>query len=1261
MTMDSDLDPNAFLQSVRELKEKRQKEDRERNEQLEAQIMQDRELRQARKLGRSCLDRLTSELTDTDHIINTERERSLSPEKTTPQSSRFSTREGTPVNASPRATPTPLSPTRTTAMPPREPRESPAPSVRSTSPSKASPGLSRSGTMSWQKRPGSISVRSRPLSAVATENSAARSPQRAPDAASEEREDSAMSKDTISQSLATKDPAWFRQTADRGRHSPAYRSGKEDTPQDPTPAKRSLPGMARDGNQETNTRMSPPAEPAQPASPSRFASVRGSSAFNSRPTSMASISELHRAESRSPLPSLDAERFAPPTRGRSSTADGEPPVVGRTMSNAQTRIAADRPVSPTKGMGGFVQSAFMKRTDSVNKRWSAQPGSSLTRQDSSSSIPSRFGSVRDNSMAASRSMPRLDQAQPGAKSQSRPSSSHRPGSSHSTISNLALGPDADPSDISTRPALPQHTHSHSRSRSVASLVTGPDGLSSPPLSPSKRWSRSPTKSSWLESALARPESPKPSLQSNQPSWMTELTKAKQQRNSGEAGQSHDTQDASAVHSPSPSLHANKPSWMAEISKAKQQRNSGEQSLSQDNLDAGRAQSIPKTADEPLEPMLSKRISLKETETRSPSARNFTPPTKAKPASLAGRPTSLEAKPEKESASAVAKPSQADNEETVSMDSTKSAGASGPASATTAGLSSPFTSPNPEAAVTTKSSSLASPKPSSLSSPKPKPETPPKKDFRSGLKPRSDMGSAPAKEEPEFKAIFGKLKKSQPEKYVAPDELKSNILRGKAGLSLSEGPQKRERKDELRDSLIKKKEEIKVKRESDPPAPKISPAPAAALPEALTIRKQLGRSGSTLNVAQPERQRRDVTPEALSLHKTLRGKARAPSPEKASLARASLDKVPIPEPNTKPEVKESLPEQLPEHSNSSPVTDEAKAPLASNKFADRFNPALASILARGPPSSNPATPRSSSPATNTATPLKRAPTTSDEPGAGGPLTHMTKNRAKGPKRRKPNAKSAPAETTPVERVSSVQSTASKEDLPSPSSSKIPSQPPPKSAAVRVASLRLSSSQLNGHSEHRTKSTTNDGSPTSAGSYKQPLAKMETPSPQTPSKSILSSGAPREIPSSARQQLAQSANTPTSRSPSIIVTDRALPQPDLTLASSEGADKENCTGSVKNAASMWGRQAQRVASRSSPIQLPTKKDEEAAMKSAGLLSDVPIGHGDSSPPRGLGISDSGTRGAINGARSPSSSGPPKPPKSSRAVSASLSSKGERQPFH
>ena len=46
----SDLDTNAFLESVRELKEKRQREDNERQEQLEAQIASSR---LARKLGAS--------------------------------------------------------------------------------------------------------------------------------------------------------------------------------------------------------------------------------------------------------------------------------------------------------------------------------------------------------------------------------------------------------------------------------------------------------------------------------------------------------------------------------------------------------------------------------------------------------------------------------------------------------------------------------------------------------------------------------------------------------------------------------------------------------------------------------------------------------------------------------------------------------------------------------------------------------------------------------------------------------------------------------------------------------------------------------------------------------------------------------------------------------------------------------------------------------------------------------------------------------
>lgn len=1256
--------------------------------------------------------------------------------------------------------PSARSPTRPTSMAAPEGRESPAPMDRSSSPSKPSPSgamPSRSNTLSWQRRPNSISVRSRPLSAVASENSAARSPTRIPEpeAESVQPSDEPTSKEKIAESLSSKDPAWFRQTADRGLGSPAYRSSGDETPQHAPIARKQLPGMTQSTSFSVSSDAAPPSETPQEFATPRFGSVRGSPG-RSRPLSMASISEQRMSESKSPIPTLDSQRFAPPSRERSSTADGEPPVVGRTMSNAQTRLATDRPASPTKGMGGFVQSAFMKRTDSVNKRWSAQPSTSLQRQDSTaSSVPSRFGSVRDGAsgIAGSRSMPRLDQSS---------DSPSRPSSSHSTISSFALGPDAEARDRDRdrEPFVKPAGASHSRSKSVASINTIPDGLASPSMSPSKRWS--PTKASWLESALTRPESPKPSPQSQ-------------------------------------------PSWMAEINKAKQQRNSGETTLSQDNLDAGKAQAIPKTDvlknAEILAPSPSKRASFNDPETQRVSSRIVTPPTKAKPASLSliGKPTKdtdipkemEQAKPTpvEEPVAVTVVDTAAD---TPKLDSEKQPSIRHKPAA----LSSPFMSPNldspkshsatsskhssfssfppkPDGPVDAPSQPAVSPKPSSFISPKPKPNTPPKKDFRSGLKSRTDLSNAPKTEEPEFKSMFGKLKKANAEKYVAPDELKSNVLRGKAGLAISTGPQKSERRDDLRDSLLKKKDEIKTKAVDVPPQ-KISPAPRAALPEALTMKGQLGRSGSTVSIPSPDRQRRDVTPEALSLHKTLRSKQRAPSPEKTvtpvekkpfdvkPLKPTSLD-IKTPEtkslgigsqdvkssesssPATKPverkpfDIKPLKPASLatktpdtksldnksqdinpsgssplatkpfsskpsaakpfedksaeftptrsksvktepleiqpvdikpsktwsteqeepsPEKQSPPPSTAALKAAPASSKIADRFNPALAGILARGP-MSQPATPRSSSP------PLRSSSTTaaSDE-ASGSQLTHMTKSRAKGPKRRKPNAKGPTTETIAAERPSSSQHDRIKDVQPASSQTKTPLQPAPKSASVRAASLRLSSGQFSGVGSSSPSFDANEL--TKDSTEEEVAAKIDPPVSKAPLKAIASLSSVGKPSNSPRQQPAEPMKASGSRSPSInnpkSASTVALTEP----SDSTDPDKEN-GGSVKSAAAMWGSPAaQRLTpqKRGSPIPLPTKKDEEAAMKSAGLLSSSNFKYRVATPPRGLGISDSPL--PIISKRDDSSEGPlspsnamgmpPRPAKSSRVVSASLSSKGE-----
>jgi hypothetical protein len=1071
-------------------------------------------------------------------------------------------------------------------------------------------------------------------------------------------------------------------------------------------------------------------------SPTRASSVR--------PMSMMSIPEKG-----APLPSRDSQRFAAPDRPDS--ADG----LNRTMSSAQSRL--DRPSSPTKGMGGFVQSAMLKRNDSVNKRWSVTAGpSTLARNDSTASFRS------------------------AANADDTPS---RPSSSHSTISNLNIAPE---SEVKEEKPERSTTTRHSRSRSLASFSGQepiPEGLMSPPLSPNKRWSRSPTKASWLESALTRPDSPKP------------------------------------LASP----QSNQPSWMADLAKAKQQRGTAEPSSSQENIDAAKAQDTPTIGQSLL-----KRSSIRNTPTHSPSAsRNITPPTKAKPISLLGKSALPEPStpsldltpkvPEKTDLEKQEPVKEVSKQEDTKQDASKEEKSLGnnrldkakeatpkkqeplqPVSSKPSGLSSRFTEKEPTKPTTLKPSALSSvptlpPKHQASSSinstassspkfpalkspelrsgefksPELKQETTPKTDFRSGLKSRSGTIGAQSEQEPEFKALFGKLKKAQTDKYVAPDELKNNILRGKAGLSLSAGPQKTERRDELKESLLKKKEEMnKAAAEKPAPEPKISPTPSS-VPEAISIRKQLGRSNSTLNVPAPAKSHRDITPEALSFHKNLRGKPKAPVPEKRSSVtekvepkRASVeaksstivtdekpvDQEPIPtktENTSEPETKE-LPEpekrELPKSAKKElpkPVPQEPSKPQVqtrpmSNKIADRFNPALAGLLARGPPSTS-NTPPSGSPFSPPT--ITRVASAQDEPSEGTQLTHMTKSRAKGPKRRKPKS-SAPENTVtatpesekrissiasgsekrvssiasgPEKRVSSIHSARSI-DLPSPSSpvTKTPVQPRPKSAAVRAASINLSKPPTAEAEKPKTLTPTKSmtfppvlsdkpKTPVSARSSLEVAASAgaEKSKPITPAKpalSIPSSTATKKLETPAPFKLpvrTSSASSPVSTKPvsnpissmsssrqpsgfSRPLPGKALPAMTTAVSRSQDkplpplntteADKENQSfSSVKGAASMWGKPVQQTTpQKRAPIELPTRKDEEAAMLSAGLLSSSPLRY-NASPKLGLGITEDTINqpkrnGGYEEVQSPSAGAPPKPAKSSRIVSGQLSAKGE-----
>ncbi|TKA78844.1 hypothetical protein B0A49_01961 [Cryomyces minteri] len=1129
----ADLDPSEFVKNIRELGEKRDQEDAERFRALEEEIIQGRSERLARRA---------------------ERARSLSPEKAltsasnTPQSLRSAI--GTPAHLSLVSSPVSMTPQSQSA--PREAAVSDAlqrligqdeaqqasfTSTKTTdttdrlvgsarqSPSAAVPP-SRAGTLSWQRRPTSSGGRSRPLSMVATENNAARSPRATPDIAPVEGEE--LTRSQVAHSLGSRDPSWFRQTPDRGVGSAAYRRQQEEDASDTGSVigKRMLPGFLRGSSIDSEKLSSPPSESVRSTSPSRAGSVRGSAAWSDRFSTNSSISGNSAAGARSPLPMSEATKFNPPISEESSIADNETTSLGRTMSSAQSRIALDRPPSPTKGMGGFVQSAMLKRSDSVNKRWSAQAAPGLSRQSSTASNRSDYGGSREGygRLSGSLSMPKLDGRSSILSRGSGIDPTSRPASSHSNLSNVAVTQGHGNNDGFVKPAVPLH----SRSKSVASISAGTlvreatQEETSPPLSPSKRWS--PTKSSWLESAINKPDSPKPKVEPpQQPSWMTEINKAKQQRAgidmSKDGSKGLDRSGSVRVAAPSPSA-ASSPFGPGLLKKTKM----GDSQMSE-------------------RPTISSTPPSSRSKLRANSPKFSTDPFKEAPAKVG-----LEVAPEEVA-------NQPADQSTVHISSSKEPG----------------------------TAQIANKPPrstSTLVSPKTKPITPPKKDFRSTLRSRQGPSEVTSKEEPEFKNIFGKLKRTQTEKYAAPDELKDNILRGKAGLSLSEGPQKAERVDELKSSLLKQKEAIRGKTLEGGSADQTrfngGPKPPTT-PEAIEKRNNLGSSLSVASATKVAGDSTRTTPEAIARQKSLREKPKPHPPEKQPSALSRLQN------------KESI---------------------DSDRLAERFNPALAGIIARKPSplTSATATPRSTKPpiASNT---LSRSREHEDLEGtSSAQLIHMTKGRARGPKRRRPNVKTDDAVTSGRVSLPAVQLVKPEDVLSSSSSNTMKPKVTPRSA--RVVSLGTLAGAL-----EKAKPVTPTKSPIlvqKISASPADSAQPQSPKPTAPAKSPLLLG---KIPAAQLDQTqdgSQPSSASNGRPSSLILSEtpngliaskplhdgKAASPPTSARHESADEDKENIRASVKNASSLWGRSTgSGLAPTKSPIRLPTRHDEQATMENAG----------------------------------------------------------------
>ncbi|KAI0540877.1 hypothetical protein GGR58DRAFT_498751 [Xylaria digitata] len=896
-------DVSRFLSQVKELGERRVEEDEARSRELEEKILQDRKERQARRR---------------------ERARSISPQKSSPVN--------TPPPSQPNDSHHPerldlvASPI---LQPPTSPQSQPAPEVEedkmattapaSTSPSKENespldaeiklnypPSPTRSGTaargLSWQRRPNSQASersRSRPLSVVAAENATRSSnPASEQDTAAD-----SLSRDQIASALSSKDPAWFRQTADRGATSAAYRRNQvEDTQTvDLSSAQTQLPGMSR--------------------------STSGGS-FRNGDTSLPESSAL-RSTVTSPINLSDAPKLEPVLNTARSNVDSTqetrgpfPPSLGRT---SPTR--AERPLSPTKGMGGFVQSAMMKRSESVSKRWNVQSPTGLQRADPVASNRNSYDPTGRTS-ASSKIRP-TSILHDSSTEKSRPSSSEGKGED---------GPASKSSD-----SLRLDTATSSEPQGQDS------GRVTPPISPSKtmdprRWS--PQKSSWLESALNKPESPKPKSTQpppNQPAWMAELQKAKAQKASNPGAESSRPQSISHKHQVSiGGLMRSSAPGMTTTAGGRGGFHSPSASMSSINASV---------------------VNLKSSETQPPTTTN---PVKLRSESIS------------------------DIKHAAALPSTD----------------------------------------------KVKPATPPKKDFRANLKHRAPpTTTSTGSQNVEFKNVFGSLRKTATQNYVAPDELKNNITRGKAALTVTNGPQRSERIDEFKEAILAKKKEFQTVQSEGRSVPRNNSVSSEnPVPEGLLKRTELGRSNTikrdsvSTGVSGTDSRRPGTVSQRDSVPGSFAGRFERFS---ALEKRASV----IEPPSSRPEGQGAAAESpitrklsVPRPANSSAdLANEANGParvpgrIGGSALANRFNPALAGLLSRGPPMS------SNSGAGSGGATLSGSKTEANdnEAGSGPKLTHMTKNRARGPKRKAPT-KSSASPTTITDSKSSASKQTWKDD-------------------------------------------------------------------------------------------------------------------------------------------------------------------------------------------------------------------------------------------
>ncbi|CEN62422.1 hypothetical protein ASPCAL09057 [Aspergillus calidoustus] len=1060
---DGSEDVNDFLQRIRELGEKRDKEDEERTRKLEEEILQGRKERQARRAERA---RSISPTKDSSPLLDPARlsmsslsHRAIDPPEQlepTPRTPVHDTHSGSNSFRDEIATSVESSPAGSRLGGGSDKGASPKASPR------ASPTLrSRAGTLSWQQRP-----TSRDLSGNRTFFSTSPSRETRWRAMSNASTDEpGVLRSPLASIPVSRESSSLRQT--EGSGTPTLEKQGEERKEDPfMEAKAKEPEVEKATELEKENILivderSPP--------PSRASSTLPDSSLGYRYSSVSSVSTATGLGS--PIPLAGAPKFEPPRADDGVEGHTVPPTSPR-------RLSPERSTSPTKGLGGFVQSAMLRRSDSISKRWSAQLPSGRSRGESFTSNRNSFAAPSNTDIFST----------PKSSHEGSSLSPVRPTSSHSEATIVSQTKEGE---RPATPPVPRRTENISRpplslhARSTSSVgVDSPVDSNSRPTTPStsrtmdpRRWS--PTKSSWLESALNLPDSPR---HKRQPSQQTSWAKERQSRGSVDLGRRNSFKEVTPVglmRTTPLGSHVTKPSLSgipdvlnpSESSPTREEHPvlsspTKERSFTPSSPTKEETLGASPTKEEtPIIPSPTKEESLASSpikeepralfSLKTEESRDLPRPTKEEPLGSPG-PAQEEqmdiASPTKEEPQSVPSPT----EEPPTLTS--------PAREKSLETPSTETSPPPEPKVietpaeapkfSTTKAVTRKPAPPSLSpaprlndgplqSPRepirdplltrPKPQSP-VIDFRANLRKREVAKDQSTSAEPEFKNVFGKLKKTETSNYVAPDELKNNILRGKAALNTTGGPQKTQRVDEFRESILKQKEAMKLNggsvRRSTVGQ---SDAPTKAVPEAILKRQHLAKPSSDKNelpadgvpsaAADKNKSPVRLHNRQLSLDPSSDHERAAPPQPEPTVTDERIEDIDSPkedlyqratvaETNDEFEPKEDEALKVQEEPvveaikpvRAFPPRDTARAPstlpvkdgpVTKGSLAGRINPALAGLLSRGPSVA------AGGPVKGLPAPKYGESSASAESSTSAPtLTHMTKARARGPKRRPP---------------------------------------------------------------------------------------------------------------------------------------------------------------------------------------------------------------------------------------------------------------------